>query len=40
MLGKAITGPLAGHHFHPVVYGNHFAFAWFAFKPQTQIYGQ
>lgn len=26
--------------FKPVVYGNHFAFAWLAFYPETVIYGQ
>jgi hypothetical protein len=40
VLGKAIAGPLAGHQLSPVVHGDHFAFAWLVFKPQTQIYGQ
>jgi hypothetical protein len=40
ILGKAIAGPLAGRHLPPVVHGDHFAFAWLVFKPQTQIYGQ
>jgi len=40
ILGKAIDGPLVGHHLPPVVHGDHFAFAWLVFKPQTQIYGQ
>jgi len=39
ILGKAIAGPLAGHQLPPVVHGDHFAFAWLVFKPQTQIYG-
>lgn len=40
ILGKAMTGPFAGRHLPPVVHGDHFAFAWLVFKPQTQIYGQ
>jgi hypothetical protein len=40
ILGKAIAGPLAGRHLPPVVHGDHFAFAWLVFKPQTQIYEQ
>jgi hypothetical protein len=40
ILGKAIAGPLAGHELPPVVHGDHFAFAWLVFKPQTQIYGK
>lgn len=40
ILGKAMAGPLAGHQLSPVVHGDHFAFAWLVFKPQTQIYGQ
>lgn len=38
ILGKGIAGPLAGRHLPPVVHGDHFAFAWLAFKPKTQIY--
>lgn len=38
ILGKAIAGPLEGRQLLPVVHGDHFAFAWFVFKPQTQIY--
>jgi hypothetical protein len=40
VLGKAVTGPLAGRQLPPVVHGDHFAFAWFVFKPQTQLYGR
>jgi hypothetical protein len=39
VLGKATAGPLAGRQLTPIVHGNHFAFAWLVFKPQTQIYG-
>jgi hypothetical protein len=38
VLGKAIAGSLTGRHLAPVVHGDHFAFAWLAFKPKTQIY--
>jgi hypothetical protein len=38
VLGKAIAGPLAGRHLQPVLHGDHFAFAWLAFKPKSQIY--
>jgi hypothetical protein len=40
VLGKAIAGPLTGRHLPPVLHGDHFAFAWFVFRPQTQIYGR
>ena len=40
ILGKAVAGPLAGYQLPAVVHGDHFAFAWLVFKPQTQIYGQ
>jgi hypothetical protein len=38
VLGQAIAGPLAGESLTPVVHGNHFWFAWAAFKPETVIY--
>lgn len=38
VLGRAETGPLAGKQLQPVVHGNHFWFAWAAFKPDTRIY--
>jgi hypothetical protein len=37
ILGRAIDGPLAGEELTPVVHGNHFWFAWGAFKPETRI---
>jgi hypothetical protein len=40
ILGKAIAGPLTGQQLPPVVHGDHFAFSWLVFKPQTEIYGQ
>ena len=39
-LGKAITGKLKGNTLRPVVHGVHFAFAWLAFKPDSEIYGK
>jgi hypothetical protein len=36
--GRAVSGPLAGRQLDPVAHGDYFAFAWFAFKPETAIY--
>ncbi len=38
ILGRAESGPLVGKELQPVVHGNHFWFAWAAFKPDTRIY--
>jgi len=38
ILGKAISGPMAGQKLTPIVHGNHFWFAWAAFQPKTIIY--
>jgi hypothetical protein len=38
VLGQAIAGPLAGKSLTPIVHGDHFWFAWAAFKPDTIIY--
>jgi hypothetical protein len=38
--GKCIDGELKGQKLQPIVHGNHFAFAWFAFQPECEIYGQ
>jgi hypothetical protein len=38
VLGQAIEGPLAGSSLAPIVHGDHFWFAWAAFKPDTIIY--
>jgi len=38
LLGEAVKGPLAGKRLTPVTHGNHFWFAWAAFKPETRIY--
>jgi hypothetical protein len=39
IFGRAIKGKLRGRALEPVVHGNHFWFAWAAFKPRTKIYG-
>lgn len=36
--GKCIAGPEKGKSLTPVYYGVHFAFAWFAFFPDAEIY--
>ncbi len=36
--GRAVSGPLAGRRLSPIPHGDYFAFAWFAFKPDTEIY--
>jgi hypothetical protein len=36
--GKCISGEWKGRALWPLVHGNHFAFAWFAFHPDTEIY--
>ena len=38
ILGRALSGPLAGKQLAPVVAVNHFWFSWAAFKPETQVY--
>jgi len=38
ILGQATQGPLAGQSLTPIIHGNHFWFAWGAFKPNTLIY--
>lgn len=40
LLGRARSGPLEGKQLQPVESGVHFAFAWLAFNPDTEIYGQ
>ena len=39
VLGRALDGPLTGAALTPLVHGDHFWFAWAAFKPDTAIYG-
>ena len=38
--GRAIKGPLTGKQLTPIIHGNHFAFAWLAFIPDSLIYGK
>ena len=38
VLGEATSGPLAGRHLMPLQFGDYFAFAWFAFRPETSLY--
>ena len=38
ILGAAVEGPLAGKQLEIVIHGNHFWFAWAAFKPDSEIY--
>ena len=38
LTGKCIEGKLKGKELKPEMHGNHFAFAWFAFRPDSQIY--
>ncbi|NNF56914.1 MAG: DUF3179 domain-containing protein [Rhodothermaceae bacterium] len=36
--GEAVSGPLAGQRLRPLPFGDYFAFAWFAFRPETSLY--
>ena len=38
VLGRAISGELAGEELEPLVAINHFWFSWAAFKPDTRVY--
>lgn len=38
ILGSALEGELAGESLTPLAHGNHFWFAWAAFKPDTLVY--
>ncbi|MBT97530.1 MAG: hypothetical protein CL902_02745 [Dehalococcoidia bacterium] len=38
ILGQATDGPLVGEQLSKIVHGDHFWFAWAAFKPDTLIY--
>ena len=38
MIGQAVSGEMKGKQLRGVVYANHFAFAWLAFRPGTKIY--
>lgn len=36
--GTCLSGKLKGEKLRPVTHGNHFAFAWFTFHPDSEIY--
>lgn len=38
ILGQATAGPLIGRQLTPLLHGDHFWFAWAAFKPDTIVY--
>ncbi|HEX9727567.1 MAG TPA: DUF3179 domain-containing protein [Gemmatimonadales bacterium] len=37
ILGRAVSGPLAGRQLDPIQHGNHFWFAWGVFQPNTRV---
>ncbi len=39
LFGQAVAGPLRGNELVDVANGVHFAFAWLAFHPESEIYG-
>lgn len=39
ILGRAVDGPLQGTQLTRIPHGDYFAFAWFAFRPETRVYG-
>ena len=40
MFGAGVEGPLSGRRLAPAPGGVHFAFAWLAFNPDSEIYGR
>jgi len=38
LAGEAVSGPLAGQLLTPIAHGNHFWFAWVAFRPDTEVW--
>ncbi len=36
--GHAVSGDLEGAVLKPITHGNYFSFAWFAFRPETEVY--
>ncbi|MDH3732028.1 MAG: DUF3179 domain-containing protein [Gemmatimonadota bacterium] len=36
--GRAVSGPLTGERLTPIPHGNHFWFAWAAFRPGTEVW--
>ncbi len=39
ILGRAVSGKLRGKNLRKIAYGDYFAFAWFAFKPKSELFG-
>ena len=40
IFGQAIAGELAGENLNDIENGQHFAFAWLIFHPESEIYGK
>jgi len=38
LAGEAVAGPLKGERLAPIAHGNHFWFAWVAFRPETELW--
>ena len=38
LAGRAVSGPLEGRRLQPIPHGNHFWFAWAAFRPETEVW--
>lgn len=38
LFGEAVAGPLKGQRLTPLPGGVHFAFAWLAFRPESEVY--
>jgi hypothetical protein len=38
LAGEAVEGPLEGERLTPIAHGNHFWFAWVAFRPDTELW--
>jgi hypothetical protein len=38
LTGRAVAGPLAGTQLERIGHTDSFAFAWFAFRPETRVY--
>ena len=38
LAGEAVAGALKGERLTPIAHGNHFWFAWVAFRPDTELW--
>lgn len=38
--GRAVSGPLTGEQLERLHHGDYFSFAWFAFRPETEVYSK